>query len=118
MRAIRGAVCLQADDAVEMREAVGELLTEMMVKNNVGNADLVSILLTGTPDLKSTFPATAARSLDLGDVPLICAQEMDVTGAMQRVIRVMMHANIDTARSEIKHIYIRGAEALRQDIAQ
>lgn len=118
MRAIRGAACLQVDDAAEMREAVAELLTEMMSKNNVTKDDLVSILFTGTPDLHSTFPATAARALDLSDVPLICAQEMDVTGAMQRVVRVMIHANIDTPRADIKHIYIRGAEALRQDIAQ
>lgn len=118
MRAIRGAACLQADDATEMREAMVELLAAMMSKNSLTKDDLVSILFTGTPDLHSTFPATAARSLDLADVPLICAQEMDVTGAMQRVVRVMMHANVDIPLSDIKHIYIRGAEALRQDIAQ
>ena len=118
MRAIRGAACLQADDAAEMREAVVELLSDMMSKNNVTKDDLVSILFTGTPDIHSTFPATAARALDLADVPLICAQEMDITDAMPLTVRVMMHANISTARSDIKHIYIRGAEALRQDIAQ
>jgi chorismate mutase len=118
MRAIRGAACLEADDATEMREAMVELLAAMMDKNGLTKNDLVSILFTGTPDLHSTFPATAARSLDLADVPLICAQEMDVTGAMPRVVRVMMHANVDTPLSDIKHIYIRGAETLRQDIAQ
>ena len=118
MRAIRGAACLQADDAAEMREAVVELLSDMMSKNNVTKDDLVSILFTGTPDIHCTFPATAARELELADVPLICAQEMDVTGAMPLTVRVMMHANISTARCDIKHIYIRGAEALRQDIAQ
>jgi chorismate mutase len=78
----------------------------------------VSILFTATPDLTSAFPAAAARSLNLADVPLICAQEIDVDGAMSRVIRVLVHVESALARADIKHVYLRGAEALRQDIAQ
>jgi chorismate mutase len=118
MRAIRGATCLVADDAVEMSEAVLELLSEMFSRNGVELPDLVSILFTATPDLTSAFPAAAARSLNLADVPLICAQEIDVDGAMSRVIRVMVHVESALARADIKHVYLRGAEALRQDIAQ
>jgi len=118
MRAIRGATCLVADDAVEMSEAVLELLSEMFSRNAVELPDLVSILFTATPDLTSAFPAAAARSLNLADVPLICAQEIDVDGAMSRVIRVMVHVESALARADIKHVYLRGAEALRQDIAQ
>ena len=118
MRALRGATCLQQDDAAEMRSAVVELLREMFDRNSISNDQLVSILFTSTPDLHSAFPAAAARELDLADVPLICAQELDVTGAMQKVIRVLVHVNTDLARADIKHVYLRGAEALRQDIAQ
>ena len=101
-----------------MAEAVVELLGEMFVRNGVSNLDIVSVLFTATPDLKSAFPAAAARQMDLADVPLICAQEIDVTGAMPRVIRVLVHTESELPRSEIKHVYLRGAEALRQDIAQ
>lgn len=118
MRALRGATCLVKDDAAEMRSAVVELLREMFDRNDVSNDQLVSILFTATPDIHSAFPAAAARELDLADVPLICAQELDVAGAMQKVIRVLVHVNTDQARSELKHVYLRGAEALRQDIAQ
>jgi len=118
MRAIRGATCLSADNAAEMSEAVLELLQEMFSRNSVDLEDLVSILFTATPDLTSAFPAAAARSLNLADVPLICAQEIDVVGAMPRVIRVLVHVESSLARADVKHVYLRGAEALRQDIAQ
>ena len=118
MRAIRGATCLSADNAAEMSEAVLELLQEMFSRNSVDLDDLVSILFTATPDLTSAFPAAAARSLNLADVPLICAQEIDVVGAMPRVIRVLVHVESSLARVDVKHVYLRGAEALRQDIAQ
>ncbi len=118
MRAIRGATCLERDDAELMREAVVELLGEMLARNSIDQQQLVSIILTGTPDLTTAFPAAGARDLGLVDVPLICAQEMDVVGALERVVRVMIHADIDTPRAEIRHVYMRGAEVLRQDIAQ
>lgn len=118
MRAIRGATCLQQDDAEEMRSAVVELLKEIFDRNQIANDDLVSVLFTSTPDLHCAFPAAAARELELSDVPLICAQEIDVHGAMPMTVRVMVHANIDVPRSDVKHIYLRGAQVLRQDISQ
>ncbi len=101
-----------------MAEAVTELLSEILVRNGVSLDELVSIFFTATPDLHSAFPAAAARGIGLADVPLMCAQELDITGAMEKVIRVMLHVQTDTPRSEIKHVYLRGAEALRKDIAQ
>lgn len=118
MRAIRGATVLTADDAVEMRDAVVELLREILSRNALTNDDLVSILFTATADLHCAFPAAAARDLGLTDVPLICAQELEVDGALERVIRVLVHAETDLARADIKHVYLRGAEVLRVDIAQ
>jgi chorismate mutase len=118
VRAVRGATHLGADDAEEMRDAVVELVTAMLDRNGLGTDDLISVLFTATPDLVSAFPAGAARALDIGDVPLICAQEIDVAGAMQRVVRVMAHVECDLPRAEVTHVYLRGAEALRTDLAQ
>ena len=90
----------------------------MVERNGVDHEDIVSVIFTATEDLVSEFPAKAARGIGLGDVPLICAQEIDVPGALSRVVRVMAHAETDRPRSEIVHVYLRGAEVLRQDLAQ
>ena len=118
VRAIRGATQLSKDDFEEMREAVVELLGEMLDRNDVGTGDLISIIFTATPDLHCGFPATAARGLPLGDVPLLCAAELDIEGALPRVVRVLMHAETARTRTEVVHVYRRGAEVLRQDLAQ
>lgn len=118
IRAIRGATQLRSDDFAEMTEAVVELLGEVFERNGLEHDDLVSIFFTSTPDLRCGFPAAAARSLGLGDVPLMCAQELDIPGSLPRVVRVMVHAESDRDRSTLVHVYRRGAEVLRQDLAQ
>ncbi len=118
VRAIRGATQLALDDQVEMSVAVTALLSEIFVKNSLHKDDLISIFFTSTEDLLSDFPAAAARKLDLGDIPLMCAREIPVIGSLPRVVRVMVHAYSQLSHSEIRHIYMGGAEALRRDIAQ
>jgi chorismate mutase len=118
MRAIRGATQLDSDDRDHLLVSVEELIREIFAQNEVDTDRLVSMILTATPDLHSEFPALAARQLGIGDVPLLCAQEIDVSGAMPRVIRVMVHIESDVPRSEIRHVYLRGAAALRRDLAQ
>ncbi len=118
MRAIRGATQLQADEPVEMADAVVELLGEMLRRNDLDTDDLVSVIFTATPDLVCGFPAAAARGIGFGDIPLLCAAEIGVAGAPPRIIRVMMHAEVDNPRHDIQHVYLRGAEVLRQDLAQ
>jgi chorismate mutase len=118
VRAIRGATRLSADDPAEMTEATVELVEAMLTRNDLGLEALVSVIFTSTPDLVCMFPAAAARSVGLGDVPLLCAQEIAVPGALSHVVRVLMHADLDRPRSEIVHVYLRGAEVLRQDLAQ
>ena len=118
VRAIRGAVQLSEDDASEMREAVVDLVTLILERNDLVTDDLISAIFTSTPDLKSAFPAAAARGIGLEDVPLLCAQELDIAEALPRVVRVMFHADVDKTRSQIQHVYIRGAEVLRVDLAQ
>lgn len=113
VRAIRGATRLTEDSVTHMGEAVTELLTELLDGNSIDRDDLVSMLFTATPDIHSGFPAAAARTMGLTDVPLICAQELDIAGAMPLVIRVLVHTNSKLSRAEIYHPYLRGTEALR-----
>ncbi|MFI1469893.1 chorismate mutase [Streptomyces wuyuanensis] len=118
VRAVRGAVQLERDDAGHMDEQVGELLTAVLERNGLTADDLISIWFTATPDLHSDFPAAAARGLGITDVPLICAQELDIAGAMPRVVRILAHVESDLPKSEVVHVYLGAAAALRKDIAQ
>jgi chorismate mutase len=118
VRAVRGAVQLDRDEREHLLESVQELVREVMSANDFDVDDLISVLFTATPDLHSEFPALAARELGLGDVPLMCTQELDITGAMPRVVRLMAHVETDKARGDIQHVYLRGAVALRRDLAQ
>ena len=116
MRAIRGATCLTADEQSEMTESVAEMLSEILVRNGLAEEDIVSVLFTSTPDLVCGFPASAARTIGFRDIPLICAQEIDVPGALPRVVRAMVHAETDRPRAEIQHVFLRGAQVLREDL--
>jgi chorismate mutase len=97
-------------------EATQELLAAMIERNDVGAEDIVSIVFTATPDIRSEFPAVAARALGLSDVPLLCAAEMAVEGAMPRCIRVLLHLVTDAAPGELRHVYLRDARSLRSDL--
>lgn len=118
VRAIRGAIQLDVDEREHLLASTRELVSEVLAANAMTSAELVSIVFTVTPDLRSEFPAVAARELGMGDVPLLCCTEIDVPGAMPRVVRLMAHADLDVPRSDVRHVYLRGAVALRRDIAQ
>jgi chorismate mutase len=118
VRAVRGAVQLERDEPSHMHEQVGELLRAVLERNGLTADELISVWFTATPDLHCDFPAAAARKLGIVDVPLICAQELDVAGAMPRVVRVLAHVETGLAKSEIAHVYLGTAAALRKDIAQ
>lgn len=113
MRAVRGATTLDEDSAEQIDARVRELMTQMIERNGIDLADLVSVLLTATPDVHSAFPASAARKMGLDDVPVIGAQELDVSGATPLCIRVMMHVESERSRAEIDHVYLHGAQGLR-----
>lgn len=116
--AIRGAITLEHDEREHLLERVGLLLSEMLGRNAVDHDHLVSILFTATPDIHSAFPAAAARKMGLGDIPLICAQELDIEGGMPRCIRVLMHFNTDRSRDELRHVYLEAARSLRDDLPE
>lgn len=118
VRAIRGAIQLDTDEREHLLKLTAELVAKTIHANDIDNSQLISILFTATPDIVSEFPALAARELGLGDVPLMCAVEMNVAHALPRVVRIMIHADLDKSRQEIQHVYLRGATALRLDLAQ
>lgn len=118
IRAIRGATTLVEDEKSHLHARTKELIDAIMVANSLSIDDVISVLFTCTPDIVSDFPAAAARDLGFGAVPLMCAQEMAVPGALPRVVRVMMHAQLDAPRDDVSHVYLHEAQSLRRDLAQ
>jgi chorismate mutase len=116
VRAIRGAIQVAANERDDILEGTAELVTEVLHRNAVDPAQLISIVFTATPDLTAEFPAYAARLMGLTDVPLLCSTEIAVPGAMPRVLRLLAHVETDAERAEIRHVYLRGAAALRTDL--
>ncbi|MFZ4123327.1 MAG: chorismate mutase [Candidatus Planktophila sp.] len=118
VRAIRGATQVGSNDPVSIGEGSKELMAAILAANDVAIDDVISVLLTASPDLNAAFPASAAREIGFQSIPLLCAQEIDVPGALPRTIRVMMHCNTSRSILEIEHIYLHGASILRKDLAQ
>lgn len=118
LRALRGATTVDEDSIEQISDRTVTLVREMLSRNSATHDDIVSVLFTATGDLTAMFPATAARTIGLGDVPLICARELDIVGSTPRCIRVMMHLYTERDRSELHHVYLEGARALRDDLPE
>jgi chorismate mutase len=116
LRALRGATTVDADTRDQITERVLALLAELFDRNGVDHDDVVSILFTATDDIHAMFPAEAARKFGLGDVPLICARELEIEGGTPRCIRVMLHLMTKRSRTELHHVYLEGAANLRDDL--
>ena len=115
VRAVRGATQVDADDRDLVLAAVGELVAAVLERNAIVPDDLISVIFTATPDLTSEFPAYAARRLGITDVPLLCATEIDVPGAMPRVLRLLAHFETDRPRPGPPRLSARGGR-LRTDL--
>jgi len=118
VRALRGATTIDADTADDVRARTIALLEQMIERNGVDHDDIISVLFTATDDIHSMFPASAARDIGFGDIPLICARELDITGATPFCIRVLMHLSTSRSRSELRHVYLEGASGLRDDLQE
>ena len=116
MRAARGAIRVPEDTTEHVFAATERLLTAMFERNGIDPDAIVSVFFTATEDLRSAFPAEAARRMGLGRVPLMCAQEIPVRGSMPRVVRILMHFHTLRAQDEIAPTYLDGAESLRDDL--
>ena len=116
VRALRGATTVERNDAEDIAVATRELLTSMIEANEIDVDEIISVLFTTSPDLTAAFPAAAARGIGFQTVPLMCASEIDVPGAKPLCIRVMMHAYTIRTRAQIRHVYLRDAQNLRDDL--
>ena len=115
LRALRGAISVDANEPEAILSATEELVREVMARNSIDPDQMVSCIFTCTNDLDAEFPAVAARNLGLSAVPLLCAREIDVPGALPRVIRLLLHCYADPD-TDAKHVYLREAESLRRDL--
>ena len=116
--AIRGATTVDRDEATAIRTATAELLRRIVALNALAPGDILSALFTVTADLRSAFPAHAARELGWNDVALLCTMEIPVPGAIERCVRVLLHVETTTPRQHLRHVYLRGARALRPEWAE
>ncbi|MGH2707474.1 MAG: chorismate mutase [Actinomycetota bacterium] len=118
LRAVRGATSVPRDRPDDIISATVMLLEEMMARNGVTKDQLVSILFTSTADLRSEFPAAAARRIGISDIPLLCAAEIDVPGAIGRCVRILMHLYTDLDYATLRHVYLGEARQLRTDLPE
>jgi len=117
VRGIRGAIDVMNDQPEAVLAAARELLEAILLANPaLEPADLASVLFTVTDDLQSVYPAQAARQMGWGNVPLMCAREIQVPGGLPRCVRVLLHWNTDLGQAEVRHVYLRGAVSLRPDL--
>ena len=116
VRGLRGATTVDADTTAQVTERSQELMREIMARNELVEDDIVSVLFTATPDVTSIFPATAIREIGFGAVPLLCAAEIAVPDAMPLCIRVLLHVHTMRSRDEMHHVYLHGAQGLRDDL--
>jgi len=118
LRAIRGAITCDENTKAEIDSKTARLVQEILTRNEIDHDALVSMLFTATDDLTAEFPAAAARAIGLGDVPLICARELNIDHGMARVVRVMIHCYTEKDRNTLHHVYLEGARSLRDDLPE
>src|SRR5437763_16501671 len=118
VRGLRGATTIDVDEPEHITERMLALLTELFERNDIDHEDLISIVFTATDDIHSIFPAAAARKFGLGDVPLICARELDIEGATPRYLSVLIHLMTKHSRAALHHVYLRRARGLRNDLPE
>ena len=116
--ALRGATTVEGDTPAAVMSRTRELLSALLERNGIDHDQLVSIIFTSTKDLRSAFPALAARELGLGDVPLLCAGELDVVGGNPNTIRVLIHCYSTLPRPSLRHVYLHAAKHLRDDLPE
>jgi chorismate mutase len=118
LQALRGAITCAENTKADIEAKTQRLIKELLARNDLGHDDLVSVIFTATDDLSAEFPATAARGLGLGHIPLLCARELDIEHGMPMCIRLLVHCYTDRARDDLHHVYLEGARGLRDDLPE
>lgn len=116
MVSIRGATTVENNSKVEIIDATKELLLKIENDNNLIKDNVISILFSSTKDLNAEYPAKAARSLGYTQCGLMCFNEMEVVGSLEKCIRVMVLYNGNIEQKDVKHVYLKEAKALRPDL--
>ncbi len=116
--ALRGAITVDVDTPDEVARQTTRLLETLYQRNDLCHDEIVSVLFTATPDIKSVAPGVSARAFGLTEVPLICTQEMTVDGALTMCIRLLAHLDTTKKRTDLRHVFLRGAVALRPELAE
>ncbi len=116
VRGLRGATTVEEDTVEQVTERSQELMGRIMERNGLVEDDVISAIFTATGDIASIFPATAVREIGFGAVPLLCAAEIAVPGSMPLCIRVLLHVYTSRSRDEVHHVYLHGAQGLRDDL--
>ena len=116
-RGVRGAITVDANTREAILAAAKELLREMVQANGIVADEVAFAYFTTTSDLNAAFPAAAARDMGWIEVPLLNGHEMNVPGSLPMCLRILLLVNTDKRPSEIVHIYLKGAQALRPDLA-
>ena len=117
-RGIRGAVCVETNDAAAIVAATREMLERVVADNDLAVEDIACVIFTATPDLDTAYPARAAREMGWMSTPLLCEQEMVVKGGMPRCIRALLLWNTDLPADQVRHVYLGKARALRPDLSR
>jgi len=118
VRAVRGATTIEADRREEVEARTQELIRALLDRNDLTEDDLISLVFTATADIRTAFPAEAARLAGITHVPLLCARELDIEGAIPRCIRVLAHVMTTRSPRELRHPYLHGARQLRTDLPE
>ena len=113
---IRGAITLNKNTEEEILDSTEKLLIEIEEKNKINREEVIAILFSATKDLNAAYPARAARNLGYTNTSLMCFNEMDVIGGLQKCIRVMVLYNSNLKQEEVRHVYQGEAKALRPDL--
>jgi len=116
-RGVRGAITVDYNTRESLLRAARELLEAIIEANQIAPEDIASVFFTTTPDLNAEFPAVATRDLDWANVAMLCGHEMAVPHGLQQCLRVLIHWNTTRTAAEIRHVYLKGAQALRPDRA-
>jgi chorismate mutase len=117
IRGIRGAVPVRDNSKASIASATRRLLRRLAAENRLVLDDVAGLILTATPDLNADFPASVARTEGWTRVPLLCAQEIDVPGAMPRLIRALLFVNTELPQRKMRHVYVGKAARLRPDLS-
>jgi len=120
-RGVRGAITVESNTSDAIKDATLELLNEILIQNDIKTKDIAFVIFTLTKDLNAAFPAKFAREamslkFDFKYVPMMCYNEADIEGSIKMCLRVLLNINTSKEQNEIKHVYLKGAKALRQDL--